>query len=222
MIHVGFFVLFVQLPKCHQFLGLFDKSLNYRNAGKALLRKIGKLGKCLLPDVPLFHHLLSYHRCRRQQKCHGYQGQQRQQRIHLPHIHHRQHAQQQSVEKHHNAPAKTLLHGVQIVGKQTHQISNLVDLIVFPAQILGMVKHPVTQVCRQTHPGTEKAYSPQETSENHCQNDSHHGHTDAVQQKIHVKCHLNPIHADTAAVHAIDYQTVQLGDFQLQIVHCDQ
>ena len=41
---------------------------------------------------------------------------------------------------------EALLYGVQIVGKQTHQISDLVHLKVILREIFAMVKHTVAQI----------------------------------------------------------------------------
>ena len=63
--------------------------------------------------------------------------------IHPPHIGDGQHRHEGSVEEHHDAPADTLLDGVQIVCEEAHQVADLVDLIVLPAQVTCPVKHPV-------------------------------------------------------------------------------
>ena len=75
VVNIGLLILLVQLLKGHQLPGLLDEGLYHRNAGKALLGEIGKPGKSLLTDIPLFHHLLPDHRGRPQQKRHGNQGQ---------------------------------------------------------------------------------------------------------------------------------------------------
>ena len=61
-----------------------------------------------------------------------------------------------------------------------------------------MVKHPVAQIFLHPDGGAEETHPPQKAAQNHAQNDTHHGHTDAVQQEIHVKGHLCAVHRHIA------------------------
>ncbi len=58
--HVDLLVFLVQLPESLQFLVLLDKGLDDRNAGKVLLREIGKAGEGLLPLLPAPGHHLAH------------------------------------------------------------------------------------------------------------------------------------------------------------------
>ena len=142
--------------------------------------------------------------------------------IHHPHIPHRQHAHQQGIAEHHDTPAEALLHGVQIVGKEAHEVAHFVDLIVFPAQILGMVKHPVAQILFQSHRTSKEAEAPHKPAENHGQNDHDHLHADFIQHEVHVKRQLHTIHRHIAHVHAIDDDSIKFRNFQLQKIHQHQ
>ena len=222
MVQVGFFVIHIQLLEGPKLLALFDEGLDDRNAGEAFLGEVGQLGECLLPQVPLDGQLLTHDGGGRHQENHGNQGQQRQQMVHLPHVPDGENAQQHRVEEHHNAPTEALLNGIQVVGEQAHQVAHLVDLVVLPAQVLGMVKHLVPKLRFQPDCGAQEAESPQKPAQDDCQNDSHHGHTDIVQQKVQVEGHADAVYIHHAIVHAVDEHPVQLGNFQLQEVYHSQ
>ena len=135
--------------------------------------------------------------------------------VHTPHLRHGQHAQNQRVEELHEAPAVALLHGIQIVGKQAHQVADLVDLVVFPAQVLGMAEHLVPQIGLHLDGRAEDGHPPQEAAEHDGHRHDEHGLADAIQQKRHVKSVLHTIHHHIALVHAVDDHLVDLGDHQL-------
>ena len=145
--------------------------------------------------------------------------------VHLPHVPNRQNAQQHGVKEHHDAPAETLLNGIQVVGEQAHQVAHLVDLVVLPAQIFGTVKHVVPQFFFQPNRRTQEAKPPHKTAHHHGQNHRHHGHTNVIQQEVQVKGHADTVDIHHTVVHAVDEHTVQLRDLQLQEIHhaqCNQ
>ena len=131
--HIGFFVFHIQLFEGPQFLSLLDKGLDHSDAGEAFLGEIGQTGIGLLTGIPFLCQPLTNDGGGCQQKCHGNQGKQGQARIHAPHFADGHDAQHYCIEEHHHTPAEAFLHRIQVVGEQTHQIANFVDLIILPA-----------------------------------------------------------------------------------------
>ena len=131
--YIGIFVIHIQFFEGPKFLCFLDEGLDHRNTGETLLGEIRQFGVGLLADIPFLSHSFAHDGGRSQQKAHGDQRKQGKQRVHLPHIQNRQRTHQNGIEEHHHAPTEALLHRIQIVGEITHQIANLVDLIVFPA-----------------------------------------------------------------------------------------
>ena len=142
--------------------------------------------------------------------------------VHLPHLRHGHGAQNQGIKELHKAPAVALLNGIQVIGEQAHEVAHLVLLVVFPAQIFGMVKHLVPQVSLHPNGRAENGHPPQEPAKHDGNRHAHHGHTDFVQQERHVKGLLHPVYHHIALVHAVDDHLIQLWNDQLQIVHCPQ
>ena len=142
--------------------------------------------------------------------------------VHHPHIPHRQHTHQNGITEHHDTPAEAFLHGVQIVGEKAHEVAHFVDLIVFTAQLPGMIEHPVAQIFLQPHGAAKEADTPHKTAEDHSKDDLHHLHTNTVQHKIHAERHLHPIDFHITRVHTVDHSSVKLGDLKLQKIHQNQ
>ena len=85
-----------------------------------------------------------------------------------------------------------------------------------------MAEHSVPQIPFHTDTGAEEADPPQESAKDDAQNDPHQWHTDSVQQKIHIKWHVDPIFYYVAVVHTVDHQLIKIGDDQLHIVQYHQ
>ena len=221
-VDVGFFVFTVELLERQQLLGFLHKGLDYGDAGKALLRKIRQFRECLLTNLPLLHHAAADDGGGSHEEQHGNHGQACQQRIHPEHFDDGQNAQKQRVAKHHNAPAKALLHRFQIVGKQAHEVADLVDLIILAAQILAVVEHAVAQVLFHTDAYAEEAHTPQKAAEYHGQNDPNHRQAQVIQQKVHIKRQHLTVDFHCAVVDTVDQHLIQIGDHQLQVIHHGQ
>ena len=78
-----------------------------------------------------------------------------------------------------------------------------------------MVKHPVAQICLQSHAAAKEAYTPQKATKDHRQNDLDHGHTNAIDHQRHIESNLLPVFRDVAVCHAVDHHAVKLRDLQL-------
>ena len=142
--------------------------------------------------------------------------------VHAPHSPNGQRALNNGVKKLHKAPAVALLHRVQVIGKQAHEGAHLVHLVVFPAQGLGVAEHLVPQVRLHLGGGTENGGPPGKPAQDNGQHDIHHGHTDFVQQIVHVKGDFHAALQDISLVHAVDHRPVNARDQQLQVVHRKQ
>ena len=221
-VHVGPLVLPVEPLEGQQLLGLLHEGLDDGNAGKALLGEVGQLGKGLLPDVPLLHHVFAHHRAGRQQQGHGDHGQPGHHRVHAPHLDHRQASQQQRVEEHEEAGAVAVLHRLQVVGEQAHEAAHLVLLVELPGQVLGVVEHLVPQAGLHLDGRAEDADPPQKAAHHHGDDDPHHGQADPVQQEVQVEGEPLSVHLHPAQVYAVDHLLVQVGDDELDIVHQHQ
>ena len=221
-IHIGVFVFPVELLEGPQLLALLDKGLDHGNAREALLGEVGQVGEGLLSDIPLLHHVLADHRADPQQKQHGNQREEGEQRVHGEHLPNGHAALQNRVEEHQEARTIAILHGVQVVGEQAHQVAHLVDLVILPGQILGMVEHAVAQVGFHLDGRAEDAHAPHEAPRRHRQNDKHQRHADFVQQEIHVERAPNAVHHDIALVDPVDDHLIKIGHDQLEIIHHGQ
>ena len=222
VVDVGGLIFVVQLFEGHQLLGLLHKGLDHRDAGEALLREIRKLREALLPVVPLFRHHLAHNGGAAEEQGHGNQRQSSEQMVHPPHFHNGEGAQNQRIKKLHEAPAEALLDGVQIVGEQAHEITHLIHLVVFPAELLGVAEHSVPQVGFHPDGRPKDGHPPQKPAEHNAHHHGDHGHADFIQQERHVESMLNAVKHHIALVHAVDDHPIQLRNHQLQIVHRPQ
>ena len=227
--HVGLFIFLVQLFERPQLLALLDEGLDHRDTGEAFLGKIRQPGIGLLPGIPLDRQPLANDGGRGQQESHGDQRKQGQNGVHAPHIAQRHDAQHHRVKQHHNAPAEAFLHGVQVVGKQAHQIADLIDLVIFPAQLLGVGEHAVAHILLQPNGAAKEADTPQKAADDDKNNDFHHGQADKIQHKVHGKGVLHAIDDHKAIIHTVDHHAIKGRDLQLQVIHhqkggqaCDQ
>ena len=133
VVDVGPLIFLVQAPKGHQLPGLHDKGLNDGNAGKALLGKVREPRKALLAVVPLLLHGAAHDAGHGEQQSHGDQAQHRQPHIHPQHLHRGEGAQKGRVKQLQKAPAEAVLHSLDVIGEQTHQVAHLVHLVILPA-----------------------------------------------------------------------------------------
>ena len=85
-----------------------------------------------------------------------------------------------------------------------------------------MVEHIVTQVRLHLDGGAEDAHTPTEPADDHGQDHPDQGHTDLVQQEVHVEGHFHAIHQDVALVQAVNDHLVKIRDHQLEVVHRHQ
>ena len=129
--NIGLFVFPVQLLKSPQLLALFDEGLDHRDTGKALLRKIGQVGKGLLPLFPFLAHIVAQHDAGGHQQAHGDQRKACEHGVHPPHFDNGQRPQKGCVKKFHDTPGEALLKSIQIVGIQAHQIAHIVLMVKF-------------------------------------------------------------------------------------------
>ena len=197
----------------------FTKAFTTEIPEKALLRKIRQLGEGLLALIPFDGHFLANNSGGSQQEEHGNHGENGQNHIHLPHFDDGHGAEQQSIEEHDVAHAEALLNGVQVVGKQAHQGADLVGLVVFLTQLLGVAEHIVSQVRFHIDGSGQNTHPPKEPAKDDGQNHTQQGHTDLPQQKFHVKGQLRPVHIDIAVVDAVNDHLVQPGCHQVHIVN---
>ena len=86
----------------------------------------------------------------------------------------------------------------------------------------AVAEHPVPQIGLHPDGGAEDGHAPQKAAEHNCHHHDNHGHTDPIQQEIHIEGNLRAIQNHIALVHAVDDHLIQLGDLQLQIVHGSQ
>ena len=139
--------------------------------------------------------------------------------VHIPHFDNCKASQKDGIKKHEHTPGKTFLNGIQIVGKQTHQVPYFVHLIIFTTQILGVVKHTVSKVRFHFDTHAEKCNTPQETTKYHGQNNPHHRHTDFIQQESQIKYFLHTVHFHKSRVHAVDNHLVHIRNNKLKPVY---
>ena len=66
--------------------------------------------------------------------------------VHPPHLDDSQKAEKHGVEEHQNAVTEALLDRVQIVGVKAHEISYLIDLVVFLREHAAVVEHLVAEI----------------------------------------------------------------------------
>ena len=220
--HVDLFVFLVQLPEGLQFLVFLDKGLDDRNAGKVLLREIGKAGEGLLPLLPAPGHHLAHLGADGKHDQGRDQSQQGQPHVHGPHLIKGQQTQGQRVEEHQHTVTKALLNGVQVVGVQAHQVADLVHLIVLLGQPAAVVEHPLPQVCRDPHRRAEETDAPQKAPNDHQHHDPDHGQADVLQQHLFGKEQRLTVHHHLAKVHTVDDQPVELRDQKLDVIHRQQ
>ena len=139
--------------------------------------------------------------------------------VHPPHLDDSQKAEKQGVEEHQNAVTEALLDRVQIVGVKAHEISYLIDLVVFLREHAAVVEHLVAEIGLRPDRCIEEADAPQETAENHGKNDPDHRQTDLVQQNVHGESHGLSVNDNLAAVGAVDHHAVELRHFELKKIN---
>ena len=215
MVDIGLLVFHIEFFEGHELQGLLDEGLDDGHAGEALLGEIRQLGEGGLTDVPLFGHVAAHHRGGAEQKRHGDQGEDRHQAVQMPHLAHRQDAHEDGVAEHHDAPAEALLDRVQIVGEEAHEVADLVDLIILPAQEPGPVEHFRAQTGLQENGGAKEAHAPDKPAQAHAQDHANHGHAHMVQQEIQVKGQNCTVHGHGTRIHAVHDHLVQLRDDEL-------
>ena len=218
ILNVRLFVFTVQLFKCPKLFCFLNKCLNNGNTREAFLRKIRKRRERRLTGIPFHHHVFADDEGDDQHNDHGNEGKQGHQSVDLCHFENGKKPQEESICHHHTAPAKGFLHGVKVVGKEGHQVANLVDLIIVLRKILAVVKQTQAQVGLHLDAGTKEADAPCKSSGNHCQNDEHHWFADVVKHKIEIKGEYLAADLHNTRVDAVDEVTVKLGDLQLRIV----
>ena len=81
--------------------------------------------------------------------------------VHPPHLDDSQKAEKQGVEEHQNAVTEALLDRVQIVGVKAHEISYLIDMVVFLREHAAVVEHLVAEIGLRPDRCIEEADAPQ-------------------------------------------------------------
>ena len=81
-----------------------------------------------------------------------------------------------------------------------------------------MVKHPVAKLGFHLDAGTEQAPPPQKAADGNHQNQLHHGHTDDIQQEIHVEGAGNAVHFHGAVSQAVDDHAVKVWNDELGVI----
>ena len=92
-------------------------------------------------------------------------------------------------------------------------------MVELPGEVLGVVEHLVSDVRLHLDGGAEDAHAPQKAPDHDGQDDPHHGHTDPVQQEVHVKDDFHAVHQHVALVDAVDHHLIEIWNDQLHIVH---
>ena len=187
VVHVGVLVLLVQLAEAHQLDGLLDEGLDDGDAGEVLLREVGQIGESLLTLVPPQLEIMSDDSRDDQQEHHRDQREQRQHGIHDEHLDHGHPAEEQRVRDHQDAGAEAVLHGLEVVRKECHQVADLIDGVVLLREVLAVVEHPAAEVRLDVDARAEEAETPQEAPDDHADDDEDHREADAVEQKVHVE-----------------------------------
>ena len=81
-----------------------------------------------------------------------------------------------------------------------------------------MVEHTSAQMGLHAYRRAAEAYAPQKASRDHSQNDEYHRQAYSVKQKVDIEWYVNTVHRDKAVVDAVYRHTVELGDYQLNVV----
>lgn len=222
ILHVDFFVVFVEFAESDEFFELLDKRLDDRDAGEVLLRKVGQVRERPLALLPRFGHGLAHHGADgKHERCRD-EGQHGHASVHAPHPIEGQQTQHQCVKEHQDAVAEALLDGVEVVGVEAHEVADLVHLIVLLGQTAAVVEHLLPQSRLHPDAGAEEADAPQKAPHHHEQHDPYHGQADVLEQHLFRERHRLAPHHHLSEVDAVDDQTIELRHKQLDIVHHQQ
>jgi hypothetical protein len=85
-----------------------------------------------------------------------------------------------------------------------------------------VVEHSLSEVGNEAKTHTEEAESPEEAAEDHEEDDEADRFADVVEEEVEVKGEGLYTDRRFAVGHSVDDEIVDLGDFQLTIVHGDE
>jgi hypothetical protein len=172
----------------------------------------------ILTLFPFNRHIFSDDETADEHDGHRYHREKSKHRVHTVHLHDRKHTEQKRVKKHHYTHAEAILNRLEIVREKRHKVADLVVLIIILTKLAATVEHSVSKIGLDPYTASEKAYSPQKSAEDHCQNNEQKRSANFVKQKIHIEGLLYAVDDNKALVNAVDNRAVNLGYDKLHII----